>query len=872
MVNIRLNKTDSIRSVNKENSLDVNLNVTSKVVKYNNIRETVDSYEVYKDERKKCNRYRLILTINPFCTNVLFNPLTEIAKYTSINGSLKIERILDSEKVNGVDGSNTSQRVQFIANTTYSNADNGYTYYPGYDIFDNHILRAKEFTVINSDKTNTGSSLMRFNTLCDYARNKSGEFINIFKRIGGISARPKQVRKHVYNYDTLMSYEESVNNNLSEQDGWLGFPNITKLKTYYSHSNKAGHEVPTNWNCVLNNYNAGEFVQMYPDRSAYSFVPYYNTFLNRLEYNWDILITYPYMNDYDHELIKCPFNGKSALKIFSAELRTGLTGEPIVMFRTPCKHNLVRNDYVYIMWDGKENNDEEYRVSNVGGLNGENTEYYFYVDDPVLVNIFDDPETIYMQKITNGIPSEYYFRRFKKLDYNGKLIAKEQYNLGFATTVYNDGVTQITFTDNLDFTDIIDNLGRPVCEFYITILKTNRGNKEWYSKADSTKVISGQTVKNVEVSHCFTKLTDGLYLFSERLESDEDMVKQKDFYNVRYIGGNNIDGETHDIWLSNGNEEELVGEWNWHGITKEQDWFYGDIVEFVPSDFKEYVIAKVNYRFNSYQRENPANFICEPQLVYHEIASDDYDFGADFAIKDIYGENATVAIQNPRNEGYFYNPHYPIRIKEEGDVEQGSHYTIRVRNAIVIQLDDVRIKIVSMQTSNVNNNDIVLLMDDKNGKIFEFKVIYIESSTTFYITPVNGWFGEDGFIEQTAAIYGSPLVWVDIAEQLRRGNDMFIRRYNYEIPSYAVLAGRNIFLWRKYYNNGELVNGQLPEYVFANNSFYLTPVINFYVKRQDPNGYFGLYRPENQNPQDIAGETKKPSNYSYNDTETKATC
>ena len=137
MVNIRLNKTDSIRSVNKDNNLDVSLNTTSKMIKYNNIRETVDSYEVYKDERKKCNRYRLILTINPFCTNVLFNPLTEMAKYTPLNGGVKIERAIDRERVNGVDG-DTSQRVQFIANTTYSTSANGYTYYPGYDIFDNH--------------------------------------------------------------------------------------------------------------------------------------------------------------------------------------------------------------------------------------------------------------------------------------------------------------------------------------------------------------------------------------------------------------------------------------------------------------------------------------------------------------------------------------------------------------------------------------------------------------------------------------------------------------------------------------------------------------------------------------------------------------
>ena len=352
-------------------------------------------------------------------------------------------------------------------------------------------------------------------------------------------------------------------------------------------------------------------------------------------------------------------------------------------------------------------------------------------------------------------------------------------------------------------------------------------------------------------------------------------INVKDYNNIRYIDGSNAGANEKDKWLSESKQPEHItnsDDWkDWHGISKDQEWFYGDVVEFIPSDYKEYVIANVNYRFNSYQRENPnKNFVCDGVLRYHNIISDDYDFNADFKIDDVY--KYTYAEQEPRREGYFYNPHYPIRMKEEGEVQQGSHYTVRARNVIVVQDDDIRLKVVSMQTSNVNVNDIVLLMDDKNSQMFEFIVVYIESSNTFYITPRNGWFGDNGFIEQTAQIYEAPLVWSDVAELLRRGENMFIRRRNIEIPSYAVLAGRNIFLWRNYYNNGELLNGKIPEYIFTNNAFYVTPVINFYVKRQDPNGYFGLYTPETQNPQDIAGETKKPSNYSYNDPETKATC
>lgn len=878
MVKIRLNKTDSIKSSNKENSLDVNLMVTSKIAKYNNVKETIDSYEIYKEERKKCNRYRLILTINPFCTNVLFNPLTEIAKYTADNGGVKIERVTDTIKVNGVDGE-TSKRVQYIANTTYSNSENGYVYYPGYDIFDNHILRSKGFSVINNNQ-GKGNKETVFNTLSDFARNSDGEIISIFKRSGGVMSKPKQVKKHTYNYDMVMSYVDSVNYNLSEQDGWLGFPNVTKLKTYYK-TKKKGNEIPTNWNCVLNNYNAGEFIQMYPDRSTYSFVPYYNTFLNRLEYNWDIIITYPYENVYEHNLIR--FKGNSALKVFSATRQTGLTGEDIIMFRMTMKHNLKRNDYVRIMWEGKNDNFEQYRVTNIGNLKDGSEEYYFYIDDPSLVSEYNGSiENIYIQKIVNGIPSEYYIRKFKKFDYNGKILAKEQYNLGFATTIYNDETTQITFTDTLDFTGLVDNLGRPVCEFYITILKANRGNKEWYT-TDNPILSKGNITEKIEVSHCFTKLTDGLDTFSERLESDANIKKQRSLSNIRFIGGDNHK------WLSQGEivldpetNNELGDDWvNWHGITKEQDWFYGDVVEFVPSEYKEYVIANVNYRFNTYQRENidnrEKNVIYDPVLVYHEIASDDYDFDADFALKDVavYEGNGTIIQQTSRDEGYYYNPHYPIRMKDEGEVIQGSHYTIRVRNVNVIQSEDVRLKIVSYQNSNVNNGDVIILMDDKNAKMFDFRVVYVETGNVFYIMPVNGWFGENGFIEETARIYkdNKPLVWTDVAELLRRGENLFLRRKNPEIPSYAVLVDRNIFLWRNYYNNGELNSSQLPEYVFANNAFYVTPIINFFVKRQDPNGYFGLYTPEGQNnPQDIAGETKKSSNYSYKDTETIVTC
>lgn len=879
MVNIRLAKTDSVKSENKPTFLDVSLNGTSKDLRFNNIRKMIDSYEVYRNERQKCNKYRLILTVNPFCTNVLFNPLTEIARFTATNNGVRIERVTDSTTVNGIDGSNTSKRVQFIANTTYSNEQNGYIYYPGFDIFDNHILRSTEFSVISGTRAQNGQTLSQFNTISDYARDSNGDVIKMFKRTNGAKGKPNEIKKHVYNYETLMSYEDCVNTNLSEQDGWLGFPNSTKLVTYDKK------DIQSNWNRVLNNRSASEFIQMYPDRSTYTFTPYYNEKLNRLEYNWDILITYPYENEYDNEMVK--FNATTnALRLYEGKIQKGFADADILMFRSYTKHNLVRNDNVRLLWRFKHYDDSElkyeyissadvHRVANIGNLKQENEEYYFYVDDVSLVNevkqsiegkkkdattpLTISDVTFYIQKITNGLPSKYYIRKFKKLEYNGEMLSKEQYGLSFATTIYNDGVTQITFTDDLDFDGLTDNLGRPVCEFFITFLKTSLGNKEWYNEG-ATNIT--KNAENVEISHCFTRLTDGLNLHSESNDwynSTDNAQKQRNLYNIRFIGGN------HHKWLSEKKLDAANYEWvKWHGITKDQEWFYGDVVEFITSEYKEYVLSDVNYRFNTYQRENPDK---NSKLVYHNIVTDDYDFKRDFSIEKF----EVAQEEGDRDEGYFYKPHYPIRMKEDGELEQGGHYTIRLRNVEVVQYEDIYLRVVSLQASTLNSGDLILLMDDKNGEIFQFKVTYVTSKTTFLIYPVNGWFGDNGFIKQTAAIYQTPLTWSDVAEHLRQEKDMFLRRCNESIPPYAVLSGRNIFLWRSVYNSGDRDDGLLPDYVFANNRFYITPVINFYLKRQDPNGYFGLYRIENQNPQDINGETKKASNYEYKDTETAAT-
>ena len=80
---------------------------------------------------------------------------------------------------------------------------------------------------------------------------------------------------------------------------------------------------------------------MYPNRELFSFNPSYNKRFDRLEYNWDIALTYPYENDYNNQIVYG--KGVNGLRVLSATIEYGLSGEAVIIFRSFVKHNLKRN-------------------------------------------------------------------------------------------------------------------------------------------------------------------------------------------------------------------------------------------------------------------------------------------------------------------------------------------------------------------------------------------------------------------------------------------------------------------------------------------------------------------------------------------------
>lgn len=530
---------DSKKSVDRENITSVSLESTQTTLSSDSVSETVDQYTQYLKEKDDSNKYRMIFTISPVCSNVLFNQVTEIvvdegnpqnAIFFAYDGpstditSTNQPKIFNYCQYKGETKQTLSgitidtptvvfNRSSMIKDTGYSHPDTGgVVYHCGYDIFDNHTLRRKEFGIINKLGTRLGKEERKnFNTIADYSRNSNGE-INQFipPLISTKTVDDKEVRyiatgetrnQHEYLYDTLMSFPQSIRENLTEEDGWLGFlnPCTMKVPNYVMEAFKYN----TSLNKCMNNNKAGEFIDMYPDRSLFSFLPKYNKHLNRYEYNWDYCITYPYKNYYDNHLFQETYskNGMKVNNVNTASITINgirantfnddVENTPNTLFeknsdgtysakysesdtftlRTDIKH-VFSGRYSVKVWMIFELDDiirifETSQINVVNtGVNGTDNEYYItlnysdfaYFTDLLIAenatwgkDLLQAKVQFRITKIVDGVPCKYYFRIFKKIPnfartnvYNDNYISENEIEANIDNK-YNTNIQKMAF-------------------------------------------------------------------------------------------------------------------------------------------------------------------------------------------------------------------------------------------------------------------------------------------------------------------------------------------------------------------------------------------------------------------------------------------
>lgn len=466
---IRTSETDSVKGIQSTQHVDVNLKQTTKTLPFPNVSSTLSQRSVYEEERQAGNNFRLILTVVPYCSNVLFNPLTEIIKdegsddvkvftdVTNMNSapSNKSITIKDDDGKSCTIGTDVPTRTHMIYNTEYSSEKHGkYEYHPGYDFFDNHLLRNISFKLVNPINEKAINAKLVFNTLEDYARDRNGDIKKYNRRLSINAVNSSQglnKNKHLYLKDDVLEIDDSINNNLYEDNGWWGFTNNTTIDPKILENRK--------WNSMdigkaLNNHKSCEFIDMYPDRTLFSFAPKFNQFTHKNEKNWNVVLTYPYKNIYDHPLclggssyIKRETNKEGefveetvsegnrwmGLKVLTVQLGSGKAGGNNLIFRTYTKHGLEQGGLFYLYYtnpykepkDGIYGNCEKfedktlngsevyyesqmyYKVTNVGDLSKNNDEYFFYTSNLSLVKEIYHSYLKYVEKlIANGVDTK----------------------------------------------------------------------------------------------------------------------------------------------------------------------------------------------------------------------------------------------------------------------------------------------------------------------------------------------------------------------------------------------------------------------------------------------------------------------------------
>jgi hypothetical protein len=193
-----------------------------------------------------------------------------------------------------------------------------------------------------------------------------------------------------------------------------------------------------------------------------------------------------------------------------------------------------------------------------------------------------------MTKIYDNVPSEYYFRKFKKIKTKSSNVIEtddyEVFKIAFSESIFSDDITEFIFNEDISVTDLVDNLGRPLSELYLTIIKT-----------DSNQIFSNVS-SGIEAPIIPELNTGNINTYLKQIP-----VIQK-IHNVPTAPSQTFNPLENSVKITDND-------------------YYGDVVEYNITTVREVVLSDVKYRFNTINRETTGNPIVagpRPEGYYYK--------------------------------------------------------------------------------------------------------------------------------------------------------------------------------------------------------------------------------------------------------------
>lgn len=386
-------------------------------------------------------------------------------------------------------------------------------------------------------------------------------------------------------------------------------------------------------------------------------------------------------------------------------------------------------------------------------------------------------------------------------------------HLAFAKNAYGDDISQIVFTDDISLDGLTDNLGRPLTDIYLTIVKNNAGYREWYGK-NGVDRDNGSNI--IEFSHVFGKNSCAFELCPLTVgnQGHQNIIQTNNIDNNFSSQGLDVNEINVDRPIILDNDEIEFNKVHQGNNTNEYQGdtsFYGDLCLYSPSSIAEVVIDDIWFRFNTAQRElNNKDDVYRQinYLAYDEIVSDDYDS---------VGFKSTVQ-SNPRaiisKEGYRYKPHYKIPIKTfSSQLQEAAPHIVKVKKIELDKTDNTQYIITTVEESYVEPKGQFIIHNKLRDIYYDCVSLETLTTTKFKFKVENN--EEEPFLFDSFEVYS------------------LIKKQD-TIPAHAILLkdGSYKYVWRDLYQNGFDDYSPNEVYPFTNGALYIEKY-QIFCKRQD---------------------------------------
>jgi hypothetical protein len=451
------------------------------------------------------------------------------------------------------------------------------------------------------------------NTQFELERSQS----NIYRFYGNIKSIVSNVlfndNLKIYQRNGVTQSEKTDANQVIEVDGWFG---------YFDDDAETAQEYVRD----ANDYN--------DNKSSLCELIHFSPGPNRLKFddsdgkqNYMLKITYPYETQ-DIVLVNNTSNVslKDGINIIGVEERV-MNERSYSSFRCVINHGLKKGDIVTLYKSGNLSG-EEYLVVELGDQTNNQRDRYFVLDIPVNESSSQiNKETSTFKRTRDGVTSDYYVRKFKSITTDFR--DYDLFPASFAESYFGDEEVAYNFTTDIDVSGLKDNLGRPLSELFLTIVKvdtdTSNNFKDQYWKDLTNKSIDDGKIQDTNLKDRFWTNIQGGFL----TENDTSVN-----YNVRSISSD-IDPDTNQPIYPQTHFGKVD-----NGIDESDVDFIGDISEYNAIELSERILEPIYHRVNTIYREY------RKDIVNLKTTND-----GGFEVDDL-------------REGYIYRPHYRIKIRE----------------------------------------------------------------------------------------------------------------------------------------------------------------------------------------------------------------